>query len=166
MIILAIDPGYARVGMAILSREYGKDVLLYSSCLTTDKVLQHAGRLSQIGEEVRRLIARYKANSLALERLFFNTNQRTALAVSEARGVIIFAAREAGLEVFEYTPLQVKIAVTGYGRSTKQQVASMVARLIELPQSPGRREDDEIDAIAVGLTHFAVFREHITHPGH
>ncbi|MDP3735275.1 MAG: crossover junction endodeoxyribonuclease RuvC [bacterium] len=161
MNVLAIDPGYARVGMAVLRRNANKDTLLYSSCLMTDKALPHAERLSQIGEEVRRLIALYEPRSLALERLFFNTNQRTALAVSEARGVIIFAAREARLEVHEYTPLQVKIAVTGYGRGTKQQVAAMVARLIELPERS--RHDDEIDAIAVGLTHLAVYRKPIPH---
>lgn len=153
MRILAIDPGFERVGIAIIEAERGeKEKLLYSECFKTSRKDLFPIRLFSIGKEVRRIIKQYKPNVLAVETLLFNTNQKTVMGVSEARGVIVYEASSCGLRVSEYTPLQVKIAVTGYGRATKEQVMIMIPRLINLPKSK-KRLDDEYDAIAIGITH-------------
>ena len=151
MLILAIDPGYERLGIAVLQKEpRGKEDVLFSCCITTPRTLPHEKRLCIIGEEIARIIKKWKPEAAAIETLFFTTNQKTVMAVSEARGVMLYKAAEAGLRVFEYTPLQIKIAVTGYGRSDKRQVTEMVKRLVVLDAR--KRLDDEYDAIAVGLT--------------
>jgi len=151
MRVLAIDPGFERVGVAILEKNAGKpETLIYSACFITDKVLPFEDRLLLIGKEILRVVDEYAPDALAIETLFFNTNQKTALRVSEARGVIIYTAKSRGLQICEYTPLQIKIAVTGYGKAPKTQVADMAEKLISIPKKP--RYDDEIDAIAIGLT--------------
>ena len=109
-----------------------------------------------MGARVKELIAEYGPEHLAIEKLFFNTNQKTAMHVAEVRGIIMFAAYEAGLVVHEFTPLQIKTAVAGYGRADKQQVIDMTTKLIKIPAS--KRHDDEYDAIACGLTFFAHYR--------
>lgn len=155
MKILAIDPGFERLGIAVLQKKQGRqEELLYSVCFKTSAKLSFSKRLLAIGNEVEKVIKKYNPSALAIETLFFNTNQKTAMRVAEARGVIIFESQKNDLEVFEYTPLQIKIAITGYGKATKEQIASMVSRLIELTDS-GKKLDDEIDAIAIGLTHYA-----------
>ena len=123
---------------------------LFSACATTDKKQAHAARLAHIGREVRKAIAAWKPGALAIETLFLFSNQKTAMKVAEARGVILYEVASAGLPVFEYTPLQIKIAVTGYGRSDKRQVTEMVQKLLALPSR--KRLDDEYDALAIGLT--------------
>ena len=154
MKVLAIDPGYGRIGIAVLERTKSRaEELLYSNCLETSLHDPFPDRLRVIGEEMARILALYTPDSLAIETLLFNTNQKTALLVSEARGVIIYEARRCGLSVSEYTPLQVKIALTGYGRGTKEQLAAMVKRLVVIDKEI--RRDDEYDAIAIGLTHLA-----------
>jgi len=151
MRVLAIDPGFERVGIAILEKDVGgQDILLYSTCFTTDKALLFEERLLLIGNEILRVINEYAPNALAIETLFFNTNQKTALRVSEARGVIIYTAMSSGLKIFEYTPLQIKIAVTGYGKAPKAQVALMTQKLVSINKE--LKYDDEMDAIAIGLT--------------
>ena len=152
MKILAIDPGYERVGIAILEKEGGTEELLYSNCLKTSPKLSLPERISLIGKEVNRLTKKYKPEARAIETLFFTKNKKTAMAVAEARGVIIYECFRAGLSIFEYTPLQVKVAVTSYGKATKNQVISMVGQLINIGNTT---QDDEIDAIAIGLTYFA-----------
>lgn len=153
MKILAIDPGYERLGVAVLEKSGGKESALFSCCLTTNKNQAHSERLAFIGDEVEKIIKKLKPESLTIESLFLFSNQKTAMKVAEARGVILCEAARAGLPVFEYTPLQIKIAVTGYGKSDKRQVAEMARKLLSLPDK--KRLDDEYDALAIGLTFFA-----------
>ncbi len=155
MKIIAIDPGYERIGIAVLEKETSssKEVLLYSDCFQTNKKDSFEIRLKKIGEELEKLIKEYKPKVLAIESLFFNSNQKTALKVSEAKGVIKYTALSKNLEVLEFTPLQIKIAITGYGRSDKNQVTSMLSHLINIKKEV--KYDDEYDAIAIGLTYFA-----------
>jgi crossover junction endodeoxyribonuclease RuvC len=151
MRILAVDPGYERLGIAVLEKlPRQKEAALYSGCIRTPKTLPHAERLLKISEEVRNVIDEYEPRALAIETLFLAVNQKTAMPVAEARGAVLVEAARAGLPVYEYTPLQIKIAVTGYGKSDKKQVMEMVKKLVALPS--GKRLDDEYDAIAVGLT--------------
>ena len=155
MRILAIDPGFERVGIAVLEKKQReREELLYSACFKTSAALPFSNRLLLIGNEVERIIKKYSPHALAIETLFFNTNQKTAMRVAEARGIIIFESQKNKLAIFEYTPLQVKVAITGYGKATKKQIASMVPRLITFTHST-KKLDDEIDAIAIGLTHGA-----------
>ncbi len=157
MIILAIDPGYERLGIAVLEKvNKQKETLLYSECFKTSNKFPHHERLTLIGGRIKEIIKKYKPEGLATEKLFFSSNQKTALTVSEARGVILYSASSLKLHVFEYTPIAIKIAVTGYGRSEKRQVISMVRKLIEVKKETN--SDDEFDAIAIGLTHFATHR--------
>ena len=155
MKLLAIDPGYERVGIAIIEKENkGKENLVYSECFKTDAKLPFIERLLALGTEIARVIKKYKPDGLAIEKLYMTTNQKTAMQVAEARGVTIYEASKLGLPIYEYTPMEIKVAVTGYGKATKDDVFFMVKKLIELPDSR-KIIDDEIDAIAVGLTCFA-----------
>ncbi len=158
MKIIGIDPGYERVGIAILQKNKGdkKEVLLYSNCFKTSAKLPLPERLFLIGQEAEAVIRKYQPEKLAIEKLYFERNTSSAMGVSEARGMIIYICRSHGLEVLEYTPLQIKNAVTGYGKATKPQVHTMVGKLIDLPKNI--KQDDEIDAIAVGITGFATTR--------
>jgi crossover junction endodeoxyribonuclease RuvC len=158
MKIIAIDPGFERLGVAILEKNNatGQEVLLYSTCIQTNKKLAFSERLYQLGTEVERLITEYEPSNLAIEELFFTTNQKTVMKVSEVRGMLIYTARKMGLGIYEYTPLQIKTAITGYGRADKAQIAAMVYKLIAI--SDEKKLDDELDAIACGLTHFAYDR--------
>lgn len=155
MIILSIDPGYERVGVAVLdcAEGVGKEKLLFSCCLKTSHEKEFSARLGEIGEELQKIIRQYSPGELAIEKLFFHKNKKTALKVSEAKGAIIETAVRNGLTVREYTPLQIKQAVTGHGTADKKQVEYMVRILIGVKE--GKILDDEIDAIAVGLTHSA-----------
>ena len=152
MRILAIDPGYERVGIAIIDKSPGdkKEKLVYSDCFKTSAKLAFVTRLAHIGAELERLIDEYQPKALAIETLFFSTNQKTAMRVSEARGVSIYTMASRGLPVHEYSPLQIKLAVTGHGKSDKKQVIMMVPKLIEIKKDIAH--DDEYDAIAIGLT--------------
>lgn len=158
MIIIGIDPGYERIGIAVLEKNKSdkKEVLLYSSCFKTSAKLPLPERIFLLGAEIQSVIKKYKPEKLAIEKLYFENNAKTAMGVSEARGVIIYIAKSHNLEILEYTPLQIKNAVTGYGKATKPQVHTMVSRLIELPKNV--TQDDEIDAIAVAITGFATTR--------
>jgi crossover junction endodeoxyribonuclease RuvC len=154
MRIIAIDPGYERLGIAIVEKKpREKEVLLYSDCFKTDKKLAHSERLGLIGAEIERMIGEFEPESLALETLFFSTNTKTAISVAEARGVILYSAAKHGLPVYEYGPGQIKVAVTGYGKSDKEQIIAMIPRLVRIEKTI--KHDDEYDAIAVGLTCFA-----------
>ena len=151
MRILAIDPGFERVGIAILDKTIkSKHDLVYSSCFKTRADIPFHFRLTLIGSELERIISKYKPEALAIEKLYFTTNQKTVMGVSEARGVIVYCASKNNLEVYEYTPPQIKIAVTGYGKSSKEAVMSMIPKLIEIKIKSN--SDDELDAIAIGLT--------------
>jgi crossover junction endodeoxyribonuclease RuvC len=153
MRILAIDPGYEKIGVAILEKNLGKEVLLFSECFNTLRTESSDERLCALGKEVERVIEEYSPKCLAIEKLFFENNQKTAMRVAEARGVIIYEASRAGLSVTEFTPLQAKVAITGYGRGTKDQMKFMVEKLVHIGKKI--KEDDEYDAIALGLTYFA-----------
>ncbi len=158
MLILSIDPGFERVGVAIIEKNKGsKEVLVYSECFKTSATLAFPERLVLIEEEIERICKDFVPDHLAIETLFMTTNQKTVINVAQARGVIMATAKKTGLSVYEYTPLQVKVAVTGYGKSDKKAVMAMVPRIIQIDEQ--KHSDDELDAIAVGLTHIA--HEHI-----
>ena len=156
MRILSFDPGYERLGVAVLEREQGKEQLLHSDCVQTSKDLSFYERLTDIGNATESIINKWKPDAVALEDLYFNTNQKTAMKVAAVRGVVAFLAKRSGLPVFEYTPAQVKVAVTGYGKSSKEQMMTMVPKLVSIQKEI--RFDDEYDAIAVGLTCLACER--------
>lgn len=155
MRVLGIDPGYERLGIAVLEKKLNENqsVLLYSSCFKTVASLSFEDRLLLLGKEIERVIEEFEPAVLSIEKLFFNNNQKTATNVAEARGVIIYEAKRANLEVFQFTPLQVKTALSGYGRATKDQLTKMVKLLIRIEKKINH--DDEYDAIALGLTYFA-----------
>ncbi len=151
MRILSIDPGFERIGIAIIEKtNLKKDILVYSTCFKTSAKIPFYERLKNIGLQIEKVIKEYKPNALAIEKLFFTTNQKTVMGVSEARGVIIYVAIKNNLSIYEYTPPQIKVAVTGYGKASKDMVMSMVLKLIDIDKNIN--SDDEIDAIAVGLT--------------
>jgi crossover junction endodeoxyribonuclease RuvC len=157
MKVLAIDPGYDRLGVAIIERlPRMKEAVLYSGCIETSAKLPHASRLGEVSEAIERLIEQFAPDAFALETLYFSKNQKTALLVAEARGAALAAAARRRIKVYEYSPAAIKIAVTGYGKAEKKQVSAMVEKLVKLP--PGKRLDDEYDAIATGLAFFATER--------
>jgi crossover junction endodeoxyribonuclease RuvC len=151
MIILGIDPGFARVGWGILEVQSSKFKVQNCGCIETSKNAASQERLVDVYKQVCVLIKKYQPDSLAIEDLFFTNNAKTAFKVGEARGVIILAAAIQKIPVFSYTPLQVKIAVTGYGQADKIQVGRMVKAILKLKELP--KLDDTVDAIAVALTH-------------
>lgn len=146
--VLSIDPGYDRLGIAVIEGDPSRPTLLMSDCVEPPKGRPEE-RLAVVFAAVASAIAEYGPDVLALETLFFSINKKTAIGVAEARGAILSAAGAAAVPVREYSPQQVKLAVTGYGGSDKKAVASMVPRLLTLP--PKKRLDDELDAIAVGI---------------
>jgi crossover junction endodeoxyribonuclease RuvC len=148
--VLAFDPGYDRLGVAVMEQEKGKEKLLHSECVTTLRSDAMPERLKCIGEAVEALILKHTPTIVALETLFFNKNIKTGIAVAEVRGIILYLARHHGCRVMEFSPQEIKIAVTGYGKSDKSAVAGMVKRLV--PDVPVDALDDEYDAIAVGIT--------------
>ncbi len=155
MRIIAIDPGYERLGIAILEKNK-KEELIFSECFKTKATIPFFDRLELVGLEVAKIINEYEPVVLAIENLFIETNQKTAMRVAEVRGAILYQARILGLEIYEYTPLQVKTATTGYGKANKEQVMNMVRRLVSGAEN--KKQDDEMDAIAIGITHFAYVR--------
>lgn len=162
MKIIAIDPGYDRCGVAILEKvPRQKEKVLFSTCIQTSKDDEFIVRLHSVADEVRAIIEEYAPSHMAIEKLFFNTNQKTAMQVAKVCGMLAEVGMHAGCEIFEYTPLQVKSAVGGSGRALKSDVTRMIPLLVSLPPlSPKvKRLDDEWDAIAVGLTHLASYRK-------
>lgn len=155
MKILGVDPGFERLGIAILkkNKEDKKESILYSECFKTSAKLAFPERLHLIGTRIKFLIDKYEPNILAIETLFLNTNQKTVMRVAEARGVVIYEAQKNGLIIFEASPLQIKVATTGYGKATKDQVMKMVKILVDVDKS--KKSDDELDAIAIALCAFA-----------
>lgn len=154
MKLIAIDPGYDRVGIAIIEKDgKNRETLLYSDCFCTDKTQTITERIFSAGQEVERLIKQFAPEMMALEKLFFANNKTTAMGVSEARGAFLYIASQYNLKIVEYTPVEIKVAVASYGKATKEDVHNMVAKLITLPIK--KRLDDEVDAIALGLTALA-----------
>jgi len=155
MIILGIDPGYERLGIAILEKNKGdkKERVICSECFKTSTKLEFSERLLLIGNKVEEIIIEYKPEVLSIETLFLTTNQKTVMKVSEVRGAIIYQAVKMGLQIFEASPPAIKMATTGYGKADKIQVMKMVKMLVEIDQN--KKSDDELDAIAVAITGFA-----------
>ena len=152
MKVLGIDPGYDRLGIAVLSGDASRPTHEHSECFTPD-TKDFLERLLLCGERVAAVIAEHAPDALAIETLYFAANKTTALHVAEIRGAILYEATRANIPVVEYAPSSVKLAVTGHGASDKRSVEDMVKRLVTLPQ----REmiDDEYDAIAVAITHLS-----------
>jgi crossover junction endodeoxyribonuclease RuvC len=151
VIILGIDPGFAIVGWGVLECVKGKFRVLGYGSITTPAKTPIENRLNQIYEGMNTIIDKYKPEVMSIEELFWNTNQKTGICVAEARGTILLAAHRKGLKIFEYTPLQVKQAVVGYGRAEKKQVITMVTTLLNLPKPP--KPDDTADALALAICH-------------
>ena len=154
-IILGIDPGYDRLGICILEKtSTGENKLIYSHCLESDRKQELHERIFYLCIELKKIILNYNPVELSIEKLFFTTNQKTVMGVSETRGAIIFLCKTLSLKIFEYTPLQIKIALTGYGKATKEQVNFMVKNILQLV-TLSKKRDDEYDAIALAITHSA-----------
>lgn len=157
MRILGIDPGYERVGIAILEKEGSKEILLFSECFKTPASNSLPERIAMVGAEIARVITEYSPTHLAIEQLFFERNTTTALKVSEAKGVMIYEAQKAGLSIHEYTPMEIKVAVSSYGKASKEDVRKMVPLLLK-GIDVSKKIDDEVDAIAIALTASASIR--------
>jgi len=168
MRILGIDPGFERVGIAVLEKYekksssaqgYGgtREKVLYSLCFYTSAKLEFNERLLLIGKEIKKIIKKFKPEVLAIETLFLNTNHKTVMHVAEVRGAIIYEASCSGLKIFEASPPQIKIATTGYGKANKEQVMKMVKILVDIDNT--KKSDDELDAIAIAITAFAHLRQ-------
>ena len=151
MRILGIDPGYAIVGWGIIDSERGSIRPVAYGAITTPAHTDIEERLLMIRNDLISVIKKYSPDEMAIEELFFNTNITTGIAVAEARGVIICTAHELGVKVSEYTPLQVKQAVVGYGKAEKQQVIAMVTSILRLKSPP--KPDDTADAVAIAICH-------------
>lgn len=154
MRVLALDPGYDRLGVAVLEKKDGSEVLLHSTCLTSEKSDTLPHRLYALGTAVDALIAEYEPDSIALETLFFNKNAKTVIGVAEIRGICLFLGKKHECAVYEFSPQEIKVATTGYGKSDKAAMIAMVKRLIR--NAPPKAHDDEYDAIAVGITTLAI----------
>jgi crossover junction endodeoxyribonuclease RuvC len=155
MKILGIDPGYERLGIAVLEKNKGdkKERVVYSDCFKTSAKMPFEERLLLLGREVERVINFYQPDGLAIETLFFTNNQKTAMNVAEVRGTILYIAKCAGLTLQQFTPMQIKVAVAGHGQGDKRAVTDMVIKLVLIEKEI--RHDDEYDAIAIALTGFA-----------
>ena len=151
MRILGIDPGTAIVGYSIVDYKENKINLIKYGCVFTDKNLPMEDRLLQIFNELEEIIDFYAPQFMAVEELFFFKNNKTVISVGQARGVIILAGKKNNLQIESYTPLQVKMGITGYGKADKKQVQLMVQKILTLEEIP--KPDDAADAIAVAITH-------------
>ena len=151
MRILGIDPGIAIVGFGLIEAERGQTRLLNYGAITTPAGLPLARRLVQIEQDMDELIAQLKPDAIAVEELFFSNNITTGIAVAHGRGIILCTAEKSGVPLYEYTPMQVKQAVVGYGGADKHQVMEMTRRILKMEKVA--RPDDAADAIAIALCH-------------
>lgn len=151
MRIIGIDPGYAIMGWGILDLKGNKFSVVDYGSITTDAGVEAAKRLQHIYAELGAIIAKYQPEEAAIEELFFNNNAKTVILVGEARGIAVLACANAGLEISEYTPLQIKQALVGYGRADKKQVQAMVKAILNLKEVP--KPDDIADAVAAAICH-------------
>ena len=151
MRILGIDPGYAIVGVGVIEYNGRQFKTLEYGAITTPASQPFSTRLQMIYEQMQQIISLYKPEAMAVEKLYFNTNTTTAIDVAQARGVILLSAQQAGVSCFEYTPLQVKQAVVGYGRAEKRQVIEMTKKILSLSRTP--HPDDVADALAIAICH-------------
>jgi crossover junction endodeoxyribonuclease RuvC len=154
MRIISIDPGYDRLGVSVMEKDTkGKEVVLFSDCFLTDKKESLEKRILFLGQEVKSVIKKFSPTHMAIEKLFFTKNQTTAMKVAEVRGVVIYEASQKGITIHEFSPQDIKIAVTGYGNASKDQVSKMTEKILSL--SKKKRLDDEMDALALGVTALA-----------
>lgn len=151
MVILGIDPGVATIGFGLIRAERGKNTLLQYGVITTPPGIPLSERLLQISNDMERLIETFRPDEMAVEELFFSKNITTGIAVAHGRGVILLAAEKLGIPVFEYTPMQVKQSVVGYGKAEKKQVMLMTQRLLNMKDIP--KPDDAADALAIAICH-------------
>ena len=151
MRILGIDPGIATIGFGVIESDKNRHKLIQCGVISTPAHTSLSSRLAQIYEDMCQLLDLFKPDAVSIEELFFNTNITTGIAVAHGRGVILLACQNAGVKIYEYTPLQVKQAVVGYGRAEKAQVMDMVKRICGLPAPP--KPDDTADAVALALCH-------------
>lgn len=151
MIILGIDPGFGRVGYGAVRMENSKYQHMGNGTIETSCKDKFEKRLETIYDSVSQMIAKCKPDAVAIEKLYFQNNQKTAIDVAQARGVILLAARRSNIPIFEYTPLEVKTVITGYGRAQKRQIIYMIKKLLNLEEMP--KYDDAADALAIALCH-------------
>lgn len=151
MRILGIDPGVATVGFGVIDSEKGRQQMIQYGAITTQAGLPLAARLLQIGQDMEQLIAQFQPDEIAVEELFFSKNITTGIAVAHGRGIVLYTAEKLQIPIYEYTPMQVKQAVVGYGLAEKKQVMDMTRRLLKLKSIP--RPDDAADALAIAICH-------------
>lgn len=163
MRILGIDPGFATIGFGLIAADRGQVHMVTYGAITTPAGLPLSRRLYQISRDMEDLIGQLKPDVISIEELFFNTNITTGIAVAHGRGVILCAAEKCGIPLHEYTPSQVKLAVTGYGKAEKRQVMDMTKRLLKLKAVP--RPDDAADALALALCHARSFTSRLPQMG-
>jgi len=152
--ILGIDPGFDRVGIAVIEKKPNKDILVHSECITSIRTDSYFDRLKTIGLGLERVIRQYDPTAVAIETIYFSKNRKTALQVAEARGVLLFQASRNNLPIFELSPLEIKVAVTGHGKSDKTQIMKMIPQLIDVDKKI--KYDDEFDAIAIAISAGAI----------
>ncbi len=152
--IIGIDPGFDRLGIAIIDKEGTQETLVYSTCIITTRTNSFEERLLHIGKELTSILKKYQPHDIAIETLFFTKNQKTVITVAEVRGLCIYLAHIHQAKLHEYSPPQIKLAITGNGRASKEDVALMVERILK-QKIVSKTLDDEIDAIAIALTHSA-----------
>jgi len=151
MIIIGIDPGTATTGFGVIEKNGQKIRVIDYGCILTPAKTPLHDRLDTIYDGLSEIVEKYQPDHLAVEELFFTNNAKTAIAVGQARGVILLAGKKSGLSVFEYTPLEVKMALTGYGRADKKQIQQMVKAILSLDEIP--KPDDAADALAIAICH-------------
>lgn len=156
MLVLGIDPGTATTGYGVVDYRSGKEKLITYGTINTPAGMKMHLRLCIINQEIDRLIAEYKPDAVAVEEIFYHKNSKTVITVAQSRGVALMTAASAGVEVAEYTPLQVKQSVVGYGNAEKKQVQIMVQKILSMQQMP--RPDDAADALAIAICHIHSYR--------
>ncbi len=174
VIMLGIDPGYDRVGISVLNKINNKENLIFSTCITTNKKETHTKRIKQIADELINIIKIYKPSHACIETLFLFKNQKTVMAVSEARGVINYICEIHNIKVLELTPMQIKANIAGHGHADKDQVKYMVKNILGIRENNkidseknkelitfDKKIDDEIDAIAIGISGLAYLKNSI-----
>ncbi|MEN9881181.1 MAG: crossover junction endodeoxyribonuclease RuvC, crossover junction endodeoxyribonuclease RuvC [Candidatus Parcubacteria bacterium] len=152
--IIGIDPGFDRLGISIIDKNGTTETLLFSTCIITSRKDTFEKRLSHIGTSLETILQTYTPEELAIEALFFTTNQKTVITVAEVRGVCIYLCHHYKVKLFEYSPPQIKLAIAGHGKASKEDIAHMVPKILGITL-PKKTLDDELDAIAIALTHSA-----------
>jgi crossover junction endodeoxyribonuclease RuvC len=151
MRVIGIDPGTAIVGYGVLDYKSGRYTVVDYGCIYTETGLQLSKRLKKIYDDLYVLLEKYKPDHMAVEELYYFKNNKTVISVGQARGVIVLCGEKLGVKIGDYTPLQVKMGITGYGRATKSQVQTMVKNVLNMESIP--KPDDAADALAIAVTH-------------